>query len=65
VSVDTYLKGKQTSNYQKVLKDDVTILVAPKLRQYTKRIEIVTQKKLIGSKLLAVAYHEHGASCRH
>jgi len=65
VSVDTYLKGKNTSSYRRFSQDDVVIMVAPKLLQYAHRVELVTRKKLIGAKLVAVAHHEHGAACRH
>jgi hypothetical protein len=65
VSVDTYLKGKNTSVYTRVFDDDVEILVSPTLIQYANLIELVTQKKLVGSKLAVVAHHVHGPSCRH
>jgi uncharacterized phosphosugar-binding protein len=65
VSVDTYLKGKHTSRYRKFQQDDVVILVAPQLLRYAHKVELVTRKKLIGAKLVAVAHHEHSAACRH
>ena len=65
MSVDTYLKGKNTASYRKFNQDDVVIMVAPKLLQYAHKVELVTRKKLIGAKLVAVAHHEHGAACRH
>lgn len=65
MSVDTYLKGKNTSTYRKIHHEDITILVAPKLVQYASKIELVTRKKLIGNKLFAVAHHQHTAACRH
>ncbi|MEM8925275.1 MAG: hypothetical protein AAGD35_17360 [Actinomycetota bacterium] len=66
MSVDTYLKGKNTSRYTKVEPDDgVTVLVAPSLKTYAHRIELFTRKKLVGAKLVAVAHHEHTAACRH
>ena len=66
MSVDTYLKGKNTSAYHKLQPvDGVTIMVAPKLTTYAHRVELVTRKKLVGSKLVAVAHHEHSAACRH
>jgi hypothetical protein len=65
VSVDTYLKGKDTSSYKKIQHEDITILVAKPLMQYASRVELVTKKKLIGSKLTALAHHQHTAACRH
>ncbi len=65
MSVDTYLKGKNTTSYRKISQDEVTIMVAPKLLNYAHRIELITRKKLLGSKLVAVAHHEHNAACRH
>ncbi len=65
MSVDTYLKGKNTSGYRKIHHDDVTILVAKPLIQYASRIELVTRRKLLGQRLVAVARHQHTAACRH
>ncbi|MEM7324649.1 MAG: hypothetical protein AAF531_16280 [Actinomycetota bacterium] len=65
MSVDTYLKGKDVSSYKKLTHEDVTILVAKPLLRYASRVELVTKKKLRGSKLTAVAHHQHTAACRH
>ncbi len=65
VSVDTYLQGKNTGRYRRFEQDGVVVLVAPKLQGYADRVEIVTRKKLIGSKLVAIAHHTHTAACRH
>lgn len=65
MSVDTYLKGKNTSVYKRVFDDDIEIMVSPKLIQYASIVELVTQKKLVGSKLGVIAHHVHGPGCRH
>lgn len=65
MSVDTYLKGKNISRYRRHEEDDVTVLIAPTLVGYASKIELVTRKKLIGAKLVAIAHHEHTAGCRH
>ena len=65
MSVDTYLEGKNTARYQRFEQDDVLIMIAPKLVRYAHRVDIVTRKRLIGAKLVAVAHHEHNAACRH
>ncbi len=65
MSVDTYLKGKNTSVYKRVFDDDIEIMVSPKLIQYANVVELVTQKKLLGSKLAVIAHHVHGPACHH
>jgi hypothetical protein len=65
VSVDTYLKGKNTSSYRRVHVDDVTILVAKPLLQMAERIDLVTRKRLLGRRLVAIAYHQHTNACQH
>lgn len=66
MSVDTYLKGKNLSRYRELHRDDdVKVVMAPTLVGYAHKIELVTRKKLIGAKLVAVAHHEHSAGCRH
>jgi hypothetical protein len=65
VSVDTYLKGKDTSGYRRIHHEDITILIAKPLLQYASRVELVTRKKLLGTKLTAIAHHQHTAACRH
>ena len=40
-------------------------MVSPKLLQYANIVELVTTKKLLGSKLDVIAHHEHGPSCNH
>lgn len=65
MSVDTYLKGKDTTSYRKIHHEDITILVAKPLIQYASRIDLVTRKKITGTKLSAVAHHQHTAACRH
>ncbi len=65
MSVDTYLNGKNISRYRKLEQDEITIMIDPKLMRYAHRIDIVTRKKLIGSKLVALAHHEHTAACKH
>ena len=65
MSVDTYLKGKNTTVYKRIVEDDVEILVSPTLIHYANLVELVAQKKLVGTKLAVVAHHVHGPSCRH
>lgn len=65
MSVDTYLKGKNTGSYKRVFDDDLEIMVSPKLLQYANIVELVAKKKLLGAKLDVIAHHEHGPNCRH
>jgi len=65
VSVDTYLEGKNTAGYRREHVEDVTVLLAPKLIRNASKVQLVTKKRIIGSKLVALAHHEHSAACRH
>lgn len=63
MSVDTYLKGKKTEGYQRIHEDDILILVAPTLARFAKELHLVTKKKMVGKKLLAVVHHDPNKSC--
>lgn len=65
MSVDTYLEGKKTSGYRREHVEDVVVLLAPKLLRNASRVQLITKKRIIGSKLVALAHHEHTAACRH
>ncbi len=65
MSVDTHLQGKKTAGYRREHVEDVTVLIAPKLLRHASRLQLVTKKRFVGSKLVALAHHEHSAACRH
>ncbi len=65
MSVDTYLKGKNTNGYRRVHHDDVLVLLSPSLLKFANKVELVTKKKIVGRKLVALAHHEHSNACRH
>jgi len=65
VSVDTYLEGKKTAGYRREHVGDLTILIAPQLVRQASKLQLVTKKRFVGSKLVAVAHHKHTAACRH
>ncbi len=65
MSVDTYLEGKKTSGYRREHVDDVTVLIAPKLLRHASKVQLVTKKRFVGAKLVALAHHQHSAACRH
>ncbi len=64
MSVDTYLKGKKTSGYRRVHKDDIMVLLAPMIVKQANVVQLVTKKKMFGHKLIAVVYHDAPDSCR-
>jgi hypothetical protein len=64
VSVDTYLKGKKTDGYKRIHEDDLLVLIAPSLTRFANELHLVTKKKMIGKKLLAVVHHDPSKSCQ-
>lgn len=64
MSVDTYLKGKNISSYKRVVKDDVTVLLAPMILKQANVVELVAKKKIVGQKVVALIYHDAPDSCR-
>jgi len=65
VSVDTFMDGKNTAGYRREHIDDVVVMIAPKLLRHASKVQLVTKKRFVGSKLVALAHHEHSAACRH
>ena len=64
MSVDTYLKGKKTNGYKRIHEEDLLILIAPSLTRFANELHLVTKKKIVGKKLLAVVHHDPAKSCR-
>lgn len=64
MSVDTYLKGKDTRDYLRVETDGVEVLVAPVLSQLSDQITLRLDGWLV-RRLSAEVEHEHGPACRH
>ena len=62
MSVDTYLKGKNTSKYQRVRQNELEILIPPGLSRFAKRIELDAKKFLFwrGFDVWVEAKHAHG-----
>lgn len=60
MSVDTYLKGKDTSVYRSVAHEDVTLLVTPLVARWAGRLRVATRRTLLGTRLDIAAEHEHG-----
>jgi hypothetical protein len=65
VSVDTYLKGKDTSTYRRVAQDGIDVLVAPAMARWSERVDLTTKRGVLGRGLTVDVTHEHGPACRH
>ena len=65
MSVDTYLKGKDTSGYQFVQHGDVTVLLAPSLVRWAGTVTVGTKGSRVRRRLDIGVEHEHGPACRH
>jgi len=68
VSVDTYLKGKDTSAYLRLTAgedSDVEVLVAPTMARVSQQVSVSTRPGLFGRRLDVEVEHEHGPACRH
>jgi hypothetical protein len=65
VSVDTYLKGKDTSEYLRVVHDDIEVLVSPVMASWSERVSVDSRSTLFGRRLEVAVEHEHGPACRH
>lgn len=62
MSVDTFLKGKNTSRYMRVEQDGLEILIAGGLQRFAKRIELDAKKFLFwrSFRVWVEAKHAHG-----
>ncbi len=66
MSVDTYLRGKNTSRYTRLVEDGLEILLAPSLVRWAEDIEIDVRSSLFFRQGFAVhVEHRHTAACRH
>lgn len=65
MSVDTYLKGKDTSAYHRVDHDGVEVFVSPGLARWSGRITLGTKAGWLRRGFDVAAEHEHGPACRH
>ena len=65
MSVDTYLKGKDTSAYARVQHDGIEVLVAPAMARWAQRISLAAKPGLVRRGLRVSVDHDHGPACRH
>ena len=64
MSVDTYLRGKDTSVYARATRDDVEVLVAPALVRHSRRVDVTTRGAAFWRGFRVDVEHEHGPACR-
>jgi hypothetical protein len=65
VSVDTNLRGKDTSSYARVTHDDVEVLVAPSMARVSDRVRVTTRGAAFWRGFDVTVEHEHGPACAH
>ncbi len=65
MSVDTYLKGKDTSRYLHLAHEDVEVLVSPTMGRWSQRVSLDTKGPAFWRSLDVEVEHEHGPACRH
>lgn len=65
MSVDTYLKGKDTSGYQRVRHEDVEVLIAPSMARWTGTVSMTTKGPRFWRGFHVAVEHEHGPACQH
>ena len=65
MSVDTYLKGKDTSSYLHAERDEVQVLVSPVMARWSQRVSVDVKGALFWQSLAVQVEHEHGPACRH
>jgi hypothetical protein len=59
VSVDTYLKGKDLSPYQRLEIDDVELHVSPALSTWADRASVTVRSGALGKRFEILADHKH------
>lgn len=65
MSVDTYLKGKDTAGYMRVRHDDVEVLVAPSMARWSQTVRMATKGPRFRRSLALAVEHAHGPACQH
>jgi hypothetical protein len=65
VSVDTYLKGKDTSTYTRMEHEDIAVLVAPVMARWSERIRLAANRGLLRRRFDITVEHQHGPACQH
>lgn len=59
MSVDTYLKGKNLSAYQRVEQDGVAVLIAPALTQWASSTVVDARRGVMRERFAVGVDHKH------
>ncbi len=59
MSVDTYLKGKNTKPYAAVELDGLRVLVSPRLTEWAQSVEVGVSKFLFWKSFDVIVEHRH------
>lgn len=65
MSVDTYVKGRDTSGYTELERDGVRVLVAPRLARLADGLRVETRGLGPLRRLDVTVEHVHGPACAH
>ena len=65
MSVDTYLKGKDTSRYTGVDHEGTSILLSPSLVRWAGSVALDVRRSLLRRRFAVHVAHRHTAACRH
>ena len=65
MSVDTYLKGKNTSSYLRLEHEGIQVLVSPTMAQWSQRVSLQVERGWLRHRLTAEVEHQHGPACQH
>ncbi len=65
MSVDTGLRGKDTTRYLRVQIEDVRVLVAPSMAKVTDPVHVATTGASFWRGFSVTIHHTHGPACAH
>lgn len=65
MSVDTSLRGKDTSRYARVDVEDVSVLVAPSMMRVAEPVRVAVTGVSFLRRFDATIEHVHGPACAH
>ncbi len=65
MSVDTYLKGKDTSRYTRLEHEDLAVLLSPALVRWARKVHLDVSTFLFRRRFAVSVEHQHTAACQH
>lgn len=65
MSVDTYLRGKDLTPYERIGIGDVEVLVSPGITRLAEQVHVGTRGAWFWRGIDVRVEHEHGPACRH